>query len=59
VYNGGRRGWAGELGIPGEDQQPVFLDDCAIRDELIALGYDVRIALGRRALLQNGSGTAE
>ena len=45
--------------ILGEDQEPVFLDERAIGKELLALSYDVRIALGRWALLQDGSGASE
>src|ERR1035438_5239626 len=59
MYDDRRRRWTRELGILGEDQDPVFLDERAIGNELFALGHDVRIALGRWALLQDGGGAVE
>ena len=59
VYDDRRRRWTGKLRILGEDQEPVFLDERAIANELFALGHDVRIALGRWALIQDGGGAVE
>jgi len=59
VYNDRRRRWAKKLGLLGEDQESVFLDERATGDELFALGYDVRIVLGTWALLQDGGGAVE
>ena len=47
VYNGRRRRWAGKLRVLREDQQPVPLEESTIGNELLALGNDVRTALGR------------
>ena len=58
-YNGRRPRWTGKLGSLGEDQEPAFLDQGAILNELIALGNDIGIGLGRWALLQDGGGAVE
>jgi hypothetical protein len=59
VNNGRSCRRARELGILGEDKEPAFLDERAIGNELIALGYDVRKVLGQAALLQDGGGVVE
>jgi len=46
VYNGSSGRWTGELGIPCENQESVFLAERAIRNELLAPGQDVGIVLG-------------
>jgi hypothetical protein len=53
MYDSCRCGWTGELSILGEEQETILLDQRAIGKELLALGHDVRITLGRWSLLQN------
>ena len=59
VYDDRRRRWTGKLGIFREDQESVSLDERAIGSKLFALGYDVRIIVGRWALLQDSGGAVE
>ena len=54
-----RRRWAAKLRIPGKHEKAGFLDQCAIGDKLFALGYNVGIALGRGAILQDGCGAVQ
>src|SRR5258706_5014612 len=54
MYYDRRCGWAGELRVLGEDEKAVLLGQCAIGNELFTLGYDVGIALGGWAFLDNG-----
>jgi hypothetical protein len=56
MYNGRGCRRAGEFRVLREHQESLFLDERAIGNELISLGYYVRIALGGWTLLQNGGG---
>ncbi len=53
VYNYCSSRWARTLGILCEDQDSASLDERTIGNELFALGHDVRILVGRRALVQH------
>jgi hypothetical protein len=59
MYDGRRGGWARELGILREGQKPAPFDGRAIGNKLFPFRNDVRVALGRRALLQNSCGPTE
>ena len=59
MYNDRCRRRTSELGILGEYQESIFLDERTFGDQLFALGYDVRIAVTGWALLQDGGGALE